>query len=72
MEHAGVAGLAILEEAEIAAAVVSTMSARIGDGRSTLLDGFISEANELARRLGAQVGSPALALALAVAEKAFE
>jgi hypothetical protein len=72
MEHAGVAGLAILEKAGIAAATVSTMSARIGDGRSTLLDGFISEANELARHLGARVGSPALALALAVAEKAFE
>src|SRR5262245_45685293 len=72
MEHAGVAGLAILEKAGIAAATVSTMSARIGDGRSTLVDGFISEANELARRMGAQVGSPALALALAVSEKAFE
>ena len=72
MEHAGVAGLAVLEEAAIAAATVSTMSARIGDGRSTLIDGFISEANELALRLGARVGSPALALALAVAEKAAE
>jgi hypothetical protein len=72
MEHAGVAGLAVLEEAGIAAATVSTMSARIGDGRSTLIDGFISEANELARRLGAREGSPALALALAVAEKAAE
>jgi len=70
MEHAGVAGLAILDKAGIAGATVSTMSARIGDGRSTLLDGFISEVNEAAYRLGGRVGRSALALALAVAEKA--
>jgi hypothetical protein len=69
MEHAGVAGLAILQKAGIAAAAVSTMSARIGDGRSTLLEGFISELNERARRLGGRIGDSALALALAVAEK---
>ena len=38
----GVRGFAILDRAGIAAATVSTMSARIGDGRSTLLDGFLS------------------------------
>ena len=70
MEHAGVAGLAILDKAGIAGATVSTMSARIGDGRSTLVDGFISEVNEAAYRLGGRVGGTALALALAVAEKA--
>ena len=70
MEHAGVAGLAILDGAGIAGATVSTMSARIGDGRSTLVDGFISEVNEAAYRLGGRVGRSALALALAVAEKA--
>lgn len=70
MDHAGVAGLRILDLAGIAGATVSTMSARIGDGRSTLLDGFISEVNEAAYRLGGRVGSSALALALAVAEKA--
>ncbi|MFO1160186.1 MAG: hypothetical protein U1E60_15195 [Reyranellaceae bacterium] len=69
MEHAGVAGLALLERAGIAAAAVSTMSARIGDGRSTLVDGFLSEVNETACRLGARIGGSALALALAVAEK---
>ncbi|MBV8191250.1 MAG: hypothetical protein JOY64_24000 [Alphaproteobacteria bacterium] len=68
MEQAGVAGLAILAKAGIAAVAVSTMSARIGDGRSTLLDGFISELNEPASRLGGRIGGPALALALAVAE----
>lgn len=69
LEHAGVAGLAILDRAGIAAATVSTMSARIGDGRSTLLDGFLSEVNEAAYRLGARQGRSALAFALAVAEK---
>ena len=56
IEHAGVAGLAILDRAGIAATTVSTMSARIGDGRSTLLDGFLSEVNEAAYRLGARAG----------------
>jgi hypothetical protein len=69
MEHAGIAGLPILAKADIPAATVSTMSARIGDGRSTLLDGFISELNEPAYRLGGRIGGTALALALAVAEK---
>jgi hypothetical protein len=70
IEHAGVAGLPILQQAGIAAATVSTMSARIGDGRSTLLDGFISELNDAAYRLGGRSGSSSLAFALAVAEKA--
>ncbi|MFZ5779435.1 MAG: hypothetical protein ACOY4R_04395 [Pseudomonadota bacterium] len=69
MEDAGIAGLALLEKASIPAVTVSTMSARIGDGRSTLLDGFISEVNEAAYRLGARIGRSALAFALAVAEK---
>ncbi len=69
MEQAGVAGLPILDRAAIPAVAVSTMSARIGDGRSTLLDGFLSEVNEAAYRLGARQGRSALAFALAVAEK---
>jgi hypothetical protein len=72
MEHAGVAGLEILAKQAIPAAAVSTMSARIGDGRSTLLEGFISELNEPAYRLGGRIGGTALALALAVAEKPAE
>ncbi|CAN5810782.1 hypothetical protein BH11PSE3_BH11PSE3_13740 [soil metagenome] len=70
MEHAGVAGLQILDQCGIAGAVVSALSARIGDGRSTLLDGFLSEVNTTAHRQGARIGSSALAFALAVAEKA--
>lgn len=69
MEHAGVAGLRILDKAGVPGAAVSTMSARIGDGRSTLLDGFVSEVNEAAYRLGGRQGRSALAFALAVAEK---
>ena len=68
IERAGVAGLDVLERYGIAGAVVSTLTARIGDGRSTLLDGFLSAINEPAYRLGAEAGRPALALALAVAE----
>ena len=37
----------------------------------TLIDGFISELNQAAYRLGGRIGRPALALALAVAEKAL-
>jgi hypothetical protein len=69
-DRAGVAGLSILDRADIASATVAALSARIGDGRSTLTDGVLSEVNQAAYRLGARVGSPALALARAVAEKA--
>jgi uncharacterized protein YunC (DUF1805 family) len=67
-DNGGVLGLALLEKEGIAGAAVSAMSARIGDGRSTLQDGTISSVNAPARRLGATVGMPALALARAVAE----
>ncbi|OFW97355.1 MAG: hypothetical protein A3D94_14755 [Alphaproteobacteria bacterium RIFCSPHIGHO2_12_FULL_66_14] len=70
MEGAGVAGLAILDKAGIAGATVGALSARIGDGHSTLMQGQLSEVNEAAYRLGARVGTSALALALSVAEKA--
>jgi hypothetical protein len=65
-----VLALAELDKDGIAAIAVAASSARIGDGRSTLQDGTISEVNQAAYRLGARVGSPALALARAVAEKA--
>ena len=48
---------------------VAALSARIGDGRSTLLDGLLSEVNETAYRLGARPGRSALEFALSVAEK---
>jgi hypothetical protein len=70
MERAGVAGLVILDKAGIPGATVAALSARIGDGQSTLADGVLSEVNEAAYRLGGRVGGSALALARAVAEKA--
>jgi hypothetical protein len=68
-DRGGVLGLGLLEKQGIAAVAVAALSARIGNGRSTLQDGTISAANEPALRLGARVGGAALALARAVAEK---
>jgi hypothetical protein len=68
-DRAGSTGLAVLDKAGIAGATVAAASARIGESRSTLADGLISEVNETAYRLGARVGGAALALARAVAEK---
>jgi hypothetical protein len=69
-DRAGAAGLPILDAAGIAGATVAARSARIGDGRSTLVQGVLSAVNETAYRLGGRIGDAALALARAVAEKA--
>jgi hypothetical protein len=69
-DRGGVLGLDVLEKEGIAGVAVAALSARIGDGRSTLQDGTISAFNPTAHRLGARVGLPALALARALAEKA--
>ena len=69
-DRGGVLGLEVLEKEGIAGVAVTALSARIGDGRSTLQDGTISTVNQLAYRLGARVGGSALALARAVADKA--
>ena len=69
IDDGGVLGLDVLEEAGVAGAAVAARSARIGDGRSTLRDGILSSVNRPAWRLGLRVGSPALALARAVADK---
>jgi len=69
-DRGGVLGLEVLEKEGIAGVAVAALSARIGDGRSTLQDGTISTVNQLAYRLGARVGGSALALARAVADKA--
>lgn len=57
--RSGVAGLAILEEAGIAAAAVAATSARIGDGVSTWRDGIVSTTNAIAARRGLKLGMPA-------------
>lgn len=63
IENAGIAALQVLGRAGIAAAAVSSMSARIGDGRSTLLEGVISALNREAELLGGKIGMQALDLA---------
>jgi len=55
-DEAGIAGLALLQDAGIAACTVSHDSARIGEARSTLDDGVISHANTAAEALGARAG----------------
>ncbi len=56
MDGAGITRLPALDTRGIAAACVSAFSARIGDGRSTYADGYISVVNETARRRGGMVG----------------
>jgi hypothetical protein len=68
-DRGGVLALAELEKHGIAAIAVAAQSACIGDGRSTLQDGIISDANAAAYRLDARVGGSALALARVVSEK---
>jgi len=69
IEQAGIAALQVLGQVGIAAAAVSSMTARIGDGRSTLLDGVISALNREAELLGGEIGMKALELAHLAAAK---
>lgn len=55
-DAAGIAGLALMQSAGVAACTVSHESARIGDARSSLEDGVISHANDAAAALGARPG----------------
>lgn len=68
-DRGGVLALPELDREGVAALAVAAQSARIGDGRSTLQDGTISDVNTTAYRLGARVGGSALALARTLAEK---
>jgi hypothetical protein len=67
-EDAGYGRLPALETRGIAAATVSSDSARIGDADSTYRDGAISAFNERARDLGAHTGLPARAFIDALTE----
>jgi hypothetical protein len=60
-EEAGFARLPLLDARDIAAATVSTYSARIGDGRSTYDTGVLSRVNDSARRLELREGMSARA-----------
>src|SRR5665213_1904125 len=62
IDDAGLTRLPALEARGIAAGTVSAWSARIGDGRSTYEDGFITHMNETARRYRAEIGISARGL----------
>ena len=55
-DGAGIAALALLQAAGMAACTVAHSSARIGDARSTMDDGVISHINGSAAALGLQAG----------------
>lgn len=55
-DAAGIAGLSLLEESEIAGAAVDAASAEIGRASSTWSEGIISHANLLAQNLGVRAG----------------
>jgi hypothetical protein len=59
LDDSGIEGLGALEQHGIAAAAVSTDSARIGDALSTFNDGVISAANAIAQRKGVREGMKA-------------
>ena len=56
MNKSAVEGVFLLARQGVAAASVSTMSARLGEGLSTWNDGVISIVNDVAARLGVGVG----------------
>lgn len=55
-DNAGIAGLKILDEHSIPGAAVSSMSARIGNGKSTYQQGTLSAVNKTAEKLGLIAG----------------
>ena len=56
-DQAGIAALAMLQAAGIAACTVAHSSARIGEARSTLDDGVISFVNPAAQAMGLHAGA---------------
>ncbi|UGS33658.1 hypothetical protein [Capillimicrobium parvum] len=62
-EQAGISGLAYAERWSVAAATVSHLTARIGDGQDTYASGMVSHVNEDARAAGVVPGMTALAAA---------
>lgn len=61
-DAAGRAGLAFLQARGLAACTVTHTSARIGEAQSTLADGIIGHANDLAAALGVAAGQPCRAV----------
>ena len=69
-DDAGNSRLPALEARGIAGACVSAFSARIGDARSTLDDGYVSALNARARSLGGEVGMSCRDLVTAIVRAA--
>src|ERR1700724_2659137 len=70
IDEAGVSRLPALDQRGIAAATVSTATARIGDARSTYEDGILSHVNARAMTFGLAPGMPARE-AVAILRRAF-
>jgi hypothetical protein len=64
----GTTALAPADEAGLPGASVDALTARMGDGHSTYLDGIISAANKLAAAKGVRVGMPATEAARLLAD----
>ena len=58
-DNIGICGLPDLDKASIPGATVGVTSARVGDARSTYLDGVISYVNETAKAVGIKPGQSA-------------
>lgn len=69
LDNSGIEGLAELNNYGVAAATVSTESARIGDAKSTWDDGIISAVNDIAASKGVSVGQSAQEAAFIMLEK---
>jgi hypothetical protein len=65
-DHSGIAGLALLNKADIPAASVAAMSACIGSGTSTYEHGMISHCNAVAQARGVRRGQSAKEACLAL------
>jgi len=68
IDGAGFSRLAALDAGQMAAATVSAWSARIGDARSTLADGYVTRVNSCAQAAGARVGMSCLDLVAGLSE----
>lgn len=66
--ESGITALEPASDAGIAGASVDALTARMGDGHSTYLDGVISAANALAMAKGVRVGMPATEAARLLAD----
>jgi len=69
-DGAGISRLPVLQARGIPALTVDCMTARIGDGASTLEEGVVSHANPAAAALGAAPGKPLAALVAGITARA--